>query len=244
MKATNEITPVELIVPRDPILLNITSSPKFKRMKSIVNLEKIFARAVMIEEEDANLGHTYPDNVRAFEAYQDVLKIKPSHTPTLINLGTLYFNARIFETAKYYYIQATEADPQYTLAFFDLGNTYDELQDSQMAINCYLRALALCPGYADAHYNLALAYDRCGTSLKALKHWQLYCRLDTFTAGPWFNYAQTRLKAIREGSPLRLVTPQSELQMEHIALKRVYSRSGSRSGSHGQGVEQLWLALG
>ena len=245
MPATNEITRPELInVPRDPILVNITSSPKFKRkVKNVANPDAIFTWAVSIEAKEVSLGHKYPDNECAFQAYLDVLKIEPLYTPALVNLGTLHYNAGLFEKAREYYLLATRADPNYTLAFFDLGNAYDELHDLVRAKESYLRAVALVPDYADAHYNLALVYERQGRELKALKHWQIYCRLDREMSS-WSLHAREKVGTILKRSALRIVTPESELEMEHIALKRVCSRKKSKIGSCAEGIEQLWLSLG
>lgn len=211
-------------------------------MKNVANPDAIFTWAVSIEAKEVSLGHKYPDNECAFQAYLDVLKIEPLYTPALVNLGTLHYNAGLFEKAREYYLLATRADPNYTLAFFDLGNAYDELHDLVRAKESYLRAVALVPDYADAHYNLALVYERQGRELKALKHWRIYCHLDPVS--PWHNHASYRVKKIIQSTPLRLVTPESELEMEHIALKRVCSRKKSKIGSCAEGIEQLWLSLG
>lgn len=240
--AMSETTRPDLNVPRDSILVNIASSSKFRKARSAVNPESAFVRAVGIEEDEVKLGHTYPDNSCAFHAYLDVLDIKPSHAPSLINLGTLYYNARFFEKARDCYILATQVDPNYTLAFFDLGNVYDELRDLPTAIKYYLHAVKLSPGYADARYNLSLAYERSGQSIKALKHWQVYCRLDP--AGPWHNHARQQVRRILNNSPLRLVTPESELEMTQAILRRIYSRGRTVPRSYRDSVEQLWLKLG
>jgi tetratricopeptide (TPR) repeat protein len=242
--ATNEIPNPELInVPRDPILVNIASSPKFiRKVESTANPDEAFTWAIGIEAKEVSLGHKYPDNECAFQAYLDVLKIEPLYTAALVNLGTLHYNAGLFEKAKDYYILATRTNPNYALAFFDLGNTYDELPDLVRAEESYLRAVALAPDYADAHYNLALVYERQGRELKALKHWRIYCHLDP--VGPWHNHASYRAKKIIQSTPLRLVTPESELEMEHIALKRVCSRRKSKIGPCAENIDQLWLSLG
>jgi tetratricopeptide (TPR) repeat protein len=54
----------------------------------------------------------------------------------------------------------------------------------------------LDPGYADAHYNLALLYQGEGDSLKALKHWRAYLKLDP--QGYWAAIARRELARVRD----------------------------------------------
>ncbi len=56
------------------------------------------------------------------EIYELILQTRPAHAPSLINLGTIYYNQREFEHAERLYRRATVADQDYALAFFDLGN--------------------------------------------------------------------------------------------------------------------------
>ena len=121
----------------------------------------------------------------------------------LVNLGTIYFNARDRKEAEKYYLRAIEVDPDYALAHFDLGNVLDETGRVADAIQTYLTALQLAPTYADAHYNLALAYEKIKEPRKALKHWQAYVKLDS--TGPWSTHARTQIKRILKTDSLRLV---------------------------------------
>jgi tetratricopeptide (TPR) repeat protein len=101
------------------------------------------------------------------------------------------------------YRQAVEADPNYALAFFDLGNVLDELQRLPEAVEAYRTAIRLVPRYADAHYNLALAWERLNERRRALKHWEIYLKLDP--AGPWANHARSQAKKILEREKLTVI---------------------------------------
>jgi tetratricopeptide (TPR) repeat protein len=80
------------------------------------------------------------------------------------------------------------------LAFFDLGNVLDELDRPDESILAYGQAIGLAPGYADAHYNLALAHERKAERRRALKHWQIYVRLDK--SGPWADHARGQIRKL------------------------------------------------
>ena len=81
------------------------------------------------------------------------------------------------------------------MAWFNLGNVYDELHSWQQALDCYLHSLQLQPGYADAHYNVALLYQGMADTMKALKHWRLYLKLDP--SGYWAGIARREVQKLR-----------------------------------------------
>jgi tetratricopeptide (TPR) repeat protein len=165
-------------------------------------LQEMFLRAVRLEEIPGRLPE-------AKQVYQTLLEIYPGHAAAAINLGTIHYNEKDFAGAEQFYRRATESDPDYALAFFDLGNVLDEQQRLDEAIEAYERALKLVPQYADAHYNLALAYERLKEPRKALRHWEMYTRLDP--AGPWANHARGQAKKILGGERLAIVTRHGRL---------------------------------
>lgn len=140
---------------------------------------------------------------QAILLYQEILEIDEKHAPACINLGTIFYNQRLFSRAEKLYRRATLADPNYALAFFDFGNVLDELQRLPEAIEAYREAVRLVPSYADAHYNLALAYERTGSYRKALRHWSCYVRLDPI--GPWANHARNQARKILNHEKLSIV---------------------------------------
>ena len=167
-----------------------------------VDVQEMFLRAARMEEDPA----TVP---QAVEIYETILTIRPQHAPTLINLGTIYYNLREYERAEEFYRRATKADPEYALAFFDLGNVLDELQQLGQATEAYQKAVALVPQYADAHYNLALAYERQGQKRRALRHWLTYVRLDP--VGPWASHAKDQARKILKTEKLSIVSRRGRL---------------------------------
>ena len=163
----------------------------------VAEVQEMFLRAVRLEEIPGRLDE-------AKTAYEAILDMQPGHAAAAINLGTIHYNERDFDSAEQLYRRATEADPEYALAFFDLGNVLDEQQRLDEAIAAYERALKLVPQYADAHYNLALAYERLKEPRRALRHWTTYVQLDP--TGPWASHARTQAKRILGSERLAIVT--------------------------------------
>ncbi len=130
--------------------------------------------------------------------YESALRCNPALAPALVNIGTLYFNARCHRDAEQYYARAVEADPNYPLAHFNLANLFDERGNRAGALKHYLRALELNANYADAHYNIALLYQGSGDRLRALRHWKTYLKLDPGSS--WAQVAKRELRKLREAT--------------------------------------------
>lgn len=134
-------------------------------------------------------------------AYLKAAEIDPNSAGALVNLGTLYFNARDWKEAERYYRKAVEVDAEYALAHFNLGNLYDERGDRPAALNHYIAAIRIHPRYADAHYNIALLYQSMGLPLKAVRHWKAYLSMDPGSA--WASIARRELARIKETTIVR-----------------------------------------
>ena len=135
------------------------------------------------------------------EAYRKAIELDPRAAGAMVNLGTLYFNARNWREAERCYRQALEADPNYPLAHFDLANLYDERGDRTKAMEHYQAALRISPNYADAHYNIALLYQGSNQTMKAVRHWTTYLKLDP--ASQWANIARRELTKLRNQAVVR-----------------------------------------
>jgi tetratricopeptide (TPR) repeat protein len=163
-------------------------------------------------KKDTWISDAFMEAVRCEEAaktedavalYESILKREPCHAPSAINLGTILYNQGEFLHAERMYRQAVDSDPHYALAFFDLGNVLDELQRLPDAVEAYKTAIRLVPKYADAHYNLALAWERLNERRRALRHWEIYLKLDP--AGAWATHARGQAKKILDREKLFIV---------------------------------------
>lgn len=171
-------------------------SPLCRPSDGLRGVKDRFLAAVQAEEAG--------EKQQAIRLYEEILSIDPQYAAAYINLGTMFFHQRQFGRAEEFYRRATLADPAYVLAFFDLGNVLDELERLDESIAAYRHAVSLAPRYADAHYNLALAYERKGQHRAALRHWQVYARLDS--QGPWADHARGQIRKLLERESLSIVT--------------------------------------
>jgi tetratricopeptide (TPR) repeat protein len=154
------------------------------------------AEAELLFEKGLEMEQTGAPIEEVIEVYKYAVMLDPQSTGALVNLGTIFFNARDMTQAEGYYRRAISADPEYALAHFNLGNLYDETGRRSMALHHYEEALKLNPRYADAHYNLALLFQTTGETLKAVRHWKTYLKIDPNSS--WAAIARRELAKIRE----------------------------------------------
>jgi tetratricopeptide (TPR) repeat protein len=165
-----------------------------EKHKSRREAEHWFERGLELEQTGAPMQEIVA-------AYQTAAERDPSSAGALVNLGTVYFNARNWREAERYYRRALEVDPEYALAHFNLGNLFDERGHRNEALSHYVAALKIHPSYADAHYNIALLYQSTGQPLKAVHHWKLYLQLDPSSS--WSNIARRELSKLKDQTIVR-----------------------------------------
>ena len=155
-------------------------------------------------QKGLDLEQTGADKREALEAYERALALNPGLAGALVNIGTIYFNARNWRDSERHYQKAIEVDPLYPLAHFNLANLHEELGRTSLAIQHYKKALELQPSYADAHYNLALLYQTRGRAMEAMRHWKLYLKLDP--GSHWAAIAKREMAKLKQEA-LVLATP-------------------------------------
>ncbi len=165
-----------------------------RKRRDQLEAEMLFEQALQMEQNQAPA-----EDVIA--AYERAVELDPESTGALVNLGTMYFNARRYSEAERYYNQAIEVDPEYALAHFNLGNLWDERGDRSRALQHYLRAVEIHPNYADAHYNIALLYQVTGQMLKAVRHWRQYLKIDPNSS--WAVIARRELEKLKDETVVR-----------------------------------------
>ena len=170
---------------------HVAAAEQSEKRRLHAEAETLFHRALEAEQAHAPVREI-------MSVYEAALRCNPALAPALVNIGTLYFNARCHRDAEQYYARAVEADPNYPLAHFNLANLFDDRGDRVGALKHYLRALELNASYADAHYNIALLYQGSGDRLRALRHWKTYLRLDPGSS--WAQVAKRELRKLREAT--------------------------------------------
>jgi tetratricopeptide (TPR) repeat protein len=156
-----------------------------------IEAERWFERGLELEQAEAPAS-------QVIEAYQKALEFDPSSAGALVNLGTVYYNARNWQRAERHYLAAIAVDANYALAHFDLANLYDERGERAKALTHYQEALRIAPNYSDAHYNLALLYQGTNQPMNAVRHWTEYLKLDP--ASDWSAVARRELTKLREAA--------------------------------------------
>ena len=169
-------------------------NPGARKHKSRIEAEHWFEKGLELEQTGAPMEDI-------IEAYRKASEIDLTSAGALVNLGTVYFNARNWREAEQHYRKALEVDSRYALAYFNLGNLYDEKGDRSEALAHYLSAIRFQSNYADAHYNVALLYQSTGQPLKAMGHWKLYLKLDPNSS--WAAIARRELAKLKDSTIVR-----------------------------------------
>jgi tetratricopeptide (TPR) repeat protein len=170
------------------------ASDKAGGHKKRLDAERWFEKGLELEQTGAPMAEIV-------NAYERAVELDPASAGALVNLGTVYFNARAMREAERHYRRALEVDADYALAHFNLGNLFDEKGDRAKAMGHYLEALRVHPNYADAHYNIALLYQAMGQNLKAVHHWKAYLLVDPSSS--WASIARRELGKLRDSTIVR-----------------------------------------
>jgi len=73
-----------------------------------------------------------------------------------------------------------------------------ERGDRARAMEHSLTAIRISPTYADAHYNVALLYQAANQTMKAVRHWTTYLKLDP--TSQWAAVARRELTRLRDAT--------------------------------------------
>ena len=103
----------------------------------------------------------------AQELYNQTLKINPSHSQALNNLGMIFQGLGENQKAKECYGKAIEVDPNYSMAHNNLGGIFGALGENQKAKECFEKSIKLNSNYAVAHNNLGVVFKELGENQKA-----------------------------------------------------------------------------
>ncbi len=125
-------------------------------------------------------GSVYDEhkNFKASEtAYLNALKIAPTDSNTLFNLGTSYTNQNKLEKAKECYIRSIHFGKFNVDATFNLGYIYEQTGETAKALEAYQEVLNITPDSADVYFRLANLYQNEGQCLKAKPYYEKIIQL-------------------------------------------------------------------
>jgi len=149
-------------------------------------------------QKGLELEQTGADKREAIAAYEKALELNPAMAGALVNIGTIFYNARKWRESEKFYTRAIEADATYALAHFNLANLHEELGRTSLAINHYKKAIDIQSNYADAHYNLALLFQTRGRAMEAMRHWKSYLALDANSQ--WAQIAKREMAKLKSAA--------------------------------------------
>jgi tetratricopeptide (TPR) repeat protein len=133
------------------------------------------------------LAHGYRLRFRANDAiprFEQVLRIKPDHVPSLVWLGTLHVDGGRADVAEPLLTKAVSLEPRSAAALFELGKAALASGDSARAVTQLEAALAADPGADGVHYALAQAYRARGDEQRAAAHVRLWKDERLYPADP------------------------------------------------------------
>jgi tetratricopeptide (TPR) repeat protein len=133
------------------------------------------------------LAHAYrlsfkPD--KAIARFEEVLRLKPDHVPSLVWLGTMHIDNGRADLAEPLLTKAVSLDPRSAAALFELGKAALAAGDSARAVTQLEAALAADPGADGVHYALAMAYRARGDEQRAAAHVRLWKDERLYPADP------------------------------------------------------------
>ena len=123
------------------------------------------------------LAHAYRlkfQSDKAIARFEDVLRLKPDHVPSLVWLGTMHVDGGRAELAESLLTKAVSIQPRSAAALFELGKAALAVGDPARAVTQLEAALAADPGADGVHYALAQAYRARGDEQRAAAHVRLW----------------------------------------------------------------------
>jgi tetratricopeptide (TPR) repeat protein len=143
------------------------------------------------------LAHAYRLKFQADNAiarFEQVLRLKPDHVPSLVWLGTMHVDNGRATAAEPLLMKAVSLEPRSAAALFELGKVALASGDAARAVTQLEAALAADPGADGVHYALAMAYRARGDEQRAAAHVKLWKDERLYPADPLMSEITDLLK--------------------------------------------------
>jgi tetratricopeptide (TPR) repeat protein len=115
----------------------------------------------------------------AIAAYNNVLKLQPTHINTQSALGTVYGKMKgDFDNAIKYLTVAVKYNPKDGSAYENLGIAYAMKKDFNSSLKAFEQALKLKPESAQSYLNIAITYQNMGNKQKADEFFEKAFKID------------------------------------------------------------------
>jgi Tfp pilus assembly protein PilF len=168
------------------------SKPQRDRARGIVLAEQAAGGGTMTQAQQAiellqKATRQFPDDVEewftlgraleaagqpdlAAEAWQQVIKLRPSHEEALEALATMNHRLRKMPQARDFYERLIELNPKRANYYGRLAHVLGQLDDVPRAIEIAEKCLTLNPSLVQTHVWLTEAYQRVGNEKMAAEH--------------------------------------------------------------------------
>lgn len=166
---------------REDVVRTLRPEPSPEEMRAAY---EFYLEGCRLDEDPATFAE-------AEAAYLAALKLDPTLTNALTNLGNLRYRQGREAEAVALYRQALAIDPEQPEALYNLGFVHAENGEAAAAVPFFEAATRADPGFADAHFHLAAAYEATGQKAAAREHWSIYLELQPH--GDWADLARERL---------------------------------------------------
>jgi len=180
-----------------------------------------------------NLGMVYISKgkiSKAFDQFQETLKIKPKDCTALNNLGNIYKAQGLWEKARTAYETCLVADPDYATAYNNLGLVNVHSGDLQQARELFEKAAALDPMAHNTHLNLGLLYLQQKEYDRSMVHYDKAIAIHPYYVEAYLQmgllYAQTGRKTEAREAFEKVLEIDPDNFHAHNNLGILYSRDG------------------
>ena len=165
------------------------NSPMFNQQQDLRGVKEPNAAMMPDVAETLDRAKSQPDNFeaqmkagdmylqiqnleKAAAYYEAAAVLKPTEHEQVLRLANALFDARQYEKAEVFYLQALEKKPDDINARTDLGTTFVEraAPDHERAVKEFETALKLKPKHEVALYYMALTHQRKGDAESAKKY--------------------------------------------------------------------------
>lgn len=120
----------------------------------------------------------------AAKAWDQVLKIRPTHEEAMESMAIMYHEAKDLNQARKYYAMAVGVNPTRSMYYGRLAHVLGQMGDFNNAKVAVLKSLELNPSLSQAHSWLAEVYQRENNSQEAERHYKLAERFRSQMAKP------------------------------------------------------------
>lgn len=135
------------------------------KLNNMKHARDYFARALMVQPNDANLHNNIANAYKALrvydkaiEHYQHAIQLEPLYAQAHNNLASIYTLQNNYPQALSHYREAIHAEPNFTAAHYNLGLLLLKQETLDAALTQFNNVLALQPNHVDAQFYVGVLY--------------------------------------------------------------------------------------